>query len=271
MAFRCILLLSILSPGSVCFGQGLRISTHVYDLEKAAAPGEMLSSSLSLCHNGRIYDYVNAADEVVIFDPVERQFTILNNSRDLSTTLTFDEIRHKIDSLEPRTTEYITELRAKGTPSAERAADAIAFQLHPKFEQSYDPMKETLVLSSPSFTYRVETRKWAETDQVEHYLAYADWMARLNFILHPSSLLPEPRIALNEALRGLNGRMPISVELDLRPGDNLHLRAAHQLTRNLSEDDHRLIAKWEVDLKSKRVQRVPFLSYQQSVLMSNSR
>ncbi|MEJ7595149.1 MAG: hypothetical protein WKF77_26800 [Planctomycetaceae bacterium] len=271
MAFRFILLWSILSLGSVCCGQGLRISTHVYDLEKAAAPGEMLSSSLSLCHNGRIYDYVNAADEVVIFDPVERRFTILSNSRDLSTTLTFDEIRHKLDSLEPRTTEYLQELRSTGTPSAERMADAITFQLHPKFEQSYDPMKETLVLSSPSLTYRVETRKWADADQVERYLAYADWTARLNFILHPNSLLPEPRIALNEALRGLNGRMPVSVELDLRPNDNLHLRAAHQLTRTLSEDDHRLIAKWELDLKSKRVQRVPFLSYQQSVLVSKSR
>ena len=271
MAFRGMLLWSIASLSSVCFGQGLRISTHVYDLENAPAPGEMLSSSLSLCHNGKIYDYVDAADEVVIYDPVERQFTILNNSRDLSTTLTFDEIRHKMDSLEPRTTKYIQELRSTGTPAAERTANAITFQLHPKFEQSFDPMNETLVLSSPTMTYRVETRKWAEADQVERYLTYADWTARLNFILHPNSLLPEPRIALNEALRGLKGRMPVNVELDLRPGDNLHLRAAHQLTRTLSDDDHRLIAKWELDLKSKRVQRVPFLSYQHSVLVSKSR
>jgi len=271
MALRCILLGSILSLGSLCSAQGLRISTHVYDLEKSAAPGQMVSSSLSLCHNGRIYDYVDAADEVVIFDPVQRRFTILNNSRGLSTTLTFDEIRHKLDSLEPRITKYIEELRGAGTPAAERMADQIAFQLHPKFEQSYDPMKETLVLSSPSLTYHVETRKWAEADQVERYLAYADWMARLNFIMHPNSLLPEPRIALNEALRSLNGRMPVTVELDLRPDGNLHLRAAHQLTRTLSEDDHRRIAKWEADLKSKNVQEVPFLSYQQSVLISKSR
>lgn len=271
MAFRCVLLWSILSFGSACLGQGLRISTHIYDLEKGAPPGLMVGSSLSLCHNGRIYDYIDAADEVVIFDPVERRFTILNNTRGLSTTLTFDEIRHKLDSLEPRTTKYIQELRSMGTPTAERTADAITFQLDPKFEQSYDPMKETLLLSSPSLTYRVETCPWAEVDQVDRYLAYADWTAQLNFILHPNSLLPKPRIALNEALRGLHGRMPVSVELDLRPGDTLHLRAAHQLTRNLSEDDHRRIAKWDVDLKSKNVKNVPFLSYQQSVLVSNSR
>jgi hypothetical protein len=271
MALRSILFGTILSLCSLSFGQGLRISTHVYDLEKTPAPGKMVSSSLSLCHNGRIYDYVDAADEVVIFDPVERRFTILNSLRGLSTTLTFDEIRHKMDSLEPKTTRYIQELRAAGTPSAERMADAFEFQLHPKFEQSYDPMKESLILSSPSFTYRVETRKWEEADQVERYLTYADWTAQLNFILHPNSLLPAPRIALNDALRKLKNRMPITVELDLRPNDKLHLRAAHQLTRNLSDDDHRRIAQWDADRKSQSVKEVPFLSYQQAVLLSKSR
>ena len=271
MALRGILFGFILCLSSVSFGQGLRISTHVYDLEQAPAPGKMVSSSLSLCHNGRIYDYVDAADEVVIFDPVERRFTILNTSRGLVTTLTFDEIRHKMDSLEPKTKQYIQELRAAGTPAAERMADAFEFQLHPKFEQSYDATQELLVLSSPSCTYRVETRPWEEVDQVERYLAYADWTAQLNFILHPNSLLPEPRLALNSALRNLKDRMPISVELDLRPNDKLHLRAAHQLTRNLSDDDHRRIAKWDVDRKSQSGKEVPFLSYQQAVLLSKSR
>jgi hypothetical protein len=271
MALRGILFWSILSLCSVGFGQGLRISTHVYDLEKTPAHGKMVSSSLSLCHNGRIYDYINAADEVVVFDPVERRFTILNSSRGLSTTLTFDEIRHKMDSLEPRTKQYIEELRATGNPSAERMADTFNFQLHPDFQQSYDPTKELLILSSPSFTYRVETRKWDEADQVERYLTYADWTAQLNFILHPNSLLPAPRIALNDALRKLKNRMPITVELDLRPNDSVHLRAAHQLTRNLSEDDHRRIGKWDADRKSPSVREVPFLSYQQAVLLSKSR
>ena len=125
MAFRCWLLLTLMFAGTSCFpsaciAQGLRISTHVYDLEKTVPAEQIVSSSLTLCQNGRVYDYVDAADEVVIFDPVERRFTILNNTRGLSTTLTFDEIRHKMDSVEPRTTEYIQELRAQGGPSAAR-------------------------------------------------------------------------------------------------------------------------------------------------------
>ena len=71
MAFRCVLLWSILSFGSACLGQGLRISTHIYDLEKGAPPGLMVSSSLSLCHNGRIYDYIDDPQQYsrIIHDP----------------------------------------------------------------------------------------------------------------------------------------------------------------------------------------------------------
>ena len=76
---------------------------------------------------------------------------------------------------------------------------------------------------------------------------------------------------LNAALRNLKDRMPLSVELDLRPGDALHLRASHQLTQSLSDDDHRRISKWDNDLKSKSIRTVPFLSYQQAVLVSRSR
>lgn len=276
MAFRSGLLLTLVFVGMhfqapECIAQGLRISTQVFDLDKKAPAEQMVSSSLTLCHNGRMYDYVDAADEVVIFDPVERKFTILNNARGLTTTLTFDEIRHKMDSIEPRTTAYIEELKAQGGPSAIRMADSIEFQMKPQFEQSFDATTQTLVLSSPVLTYRVQTNKWNEADQVERYLIYADWTARLNFILHPGSLLPGPRLALNEALRNLKDRMPTSVELDLRPGDTRHLRASHKLTRSLSEDDHRRIAKWDNDLKSKGIRSVPFLSYQQAVLVSKSR
>ncbi|MEI6539023.1 MAG: hypothetical protein WCO86_05780, partial [Planctomycetota bacterium] len=65
MAFRCVLIWSILRFGSACLGQGLRIPTHIHDLAKGAAPGLTVSSSQSLCHNGRLYDNIDAAAEVV--------------------------------------------------------------------------------------------------------------------------------------------------------------------------------------------------------------
>ncbi len=253
--------------------QGLRISTHVYDIAKADSrtATQIVSSSLSLMHNGRVYDYVDAADEVVIFAPVEKRFTIINESRELTTRITFDEIRHLMISRGPRTTEFIEELMTSEKPGSKQLASSLKFQLNPKFSQTFDPMKGTLILSSPSFTYRVETRKWNDTEQLDQYLAYADWTAQLNSILHPSSLFPEPRMAVNKALRELKDRIPVSVELDLRPAEQFRLRAEHQLTQKVTDDDHKRIARWEERLSSKTLKEVSFRTYQQAALVSQTR
>ncbi len=273
MHLRSCVAVALMCVSSSLSAQGLRISTQVFEVARTDRPGpdRNISSSLSLCHNGRVYDYVDAADEVVIFDPVERRFTILNNSRELATTLSFDEIRQLLETRQPKTDQYIRELIAGRNPSAEKIVASIRFQLQPEFSETFDPMKGTLILSSRSFTYRVETRKWNDTQQVERYLACTDWTAKLNSIMHPSSLFPEPRIALNASLKKLKDRMPVSVELDLRPDEQFRLRAEHQLTLNLSDDDHARIVRWEESVQSDHIQHVSFRSYQQAVLVSQSR
>lgn len=270
---RCgSLFAALIVVSSTCLAQGMRISTHVYDIAKAdsRAASQIVSSSLTLMHNGRVYDYVDAADEAVIFDPVEKHFTIINESREMMTRITFDEIRHLMSSREPRMGVYIEELQASGKTTDHKLAESLKFQLAPRFSQTFDPMKGTLVLSSASFVYRVETRKWSDSLQVERYLNYADWTAQLNSILHPSSLFPEPRMALNKAIRELKDRVPVSVELDLRPAEQFRLRAEHQLTQKVSDDDHRRIARWEERLNSKSLQEVAFRTYQQAALISQA-
>lgn len=273
MLVALVFVSGLCNAGSSCIAQGLRISTHVYDIAKAdsRSASQIVSSSLSLLHNGRVYDYVDAADEVVIFEPVEKRFTIINESRELTTRITFDEIRHMMVSRGPRTDKYIDELMVSEKPGSKQLASSLKFQLNPKFSQTFDPMKGTLILSSPSFTYRVETRKWNDAEQVQRYLTYADWTAQLNSILHPSSLFPEPRMALNTALRELNDRIPVSVELDMRPGEQFRLRAEHQLTQKVTDEDHRRIARWEDRLSSKSLKEVSFRNYQQAALVSQSR
>jgi hypothetical protein len=262
-----------LTQGVPVMAQGLRISTHVYDISRvdSRTPAQIVSSSLSLIHNGRVYDSVNSADEVVIFDPTEKRFTVLNTEKGLATRPTFDEIRHLLEGLEPRTRAYLEEQQLSGNPASRSTTDSLQFQLKPKFTQSFDPMKGTLVLASESFTYRVETRKWPDIEQVDRYLTWADWTARLNYLLHPGSLFPNPRLALNDALRQHKDRLPVSVELDLRPNDPLRLRAEHQLVTKLSDDDLQRIARWEQRLSSREVREVPFRSYQQAVLVTQSR
>lgn len=256
-----------------CFAQGFRVSTHVYDLNSrdAANREQIVSSSLSLFHNGRVYDYVDTADEVVIFDPGQKKFTILNTARDLTTTLSFEEIRRHLDKRVPTVEQYIRELSQQKNPAAAQIAKSLRFQLDPEFQPKFEPAHGKLSLSSEAWTYRVETSTWDDAEQVDRYLTYADWAARLNYVLHPNSLFPEPRIALNTSLRELKGRIPVVVELDLRPAESLQLRAQHQFRKDLDDDDRRRIARWDQAVDSKSVKHLPFLSYQQTVLVSQVR
>lgn len=267
MLIRTIVFLTMLMSSSV-YAQGFRVSTHVYDLSQKDDRGKhpILSSSLSLFHNGRVYDLLDSADEVIVVDPVEKKITILNSSRELATTLKFEEMQHLLSSRTPKVEQYIEDLLRQRQPGNDRIAASLKFQLNPRFEEQFDPVSGLLTLSSTSWTYRVETREWMEKEQVTQYLAYADLTARLNHLLHPGSLFPEPRMALNESLRSHENRIPVSVELDLRPNEALNLRAEHRFTQNLDEADHTRIARWEQLLNSRQLKNLPFRNYQEITL-----
>jgi hypothetical protein len=268
----CAAFLTVLS-GSLCSAQGLRISTQVFDAANADGEGrgQLISSSLTLCHNGRVYDYVSSADELVIYDPVQRQFVVVNRTRGLATAVTFEEIPHHMETRTQKTEEYIAELAERGEPGGQSEAESIRFRMKPQFKETWDAMRGTLTLASPYFTYRVQTRKWEDQDQVERYLVWRDWTARLNSVLHPESMFAEQRLAVHEAIRRQPGRMPITVELDRRPQSAQRLRAEHQLTVGLTADDQDRIARWDKLVKSDELQNVPLRRYQQESLLSRSR
>ena len=85
-----------------------------------------------------MYDYVEAAGEVVVFDRAARKFTIINNSEGVFTHVTFDEVNHMLRARGPKTEEYVQELKTQKSPEADRAARTLAFQLNPNFENQFD-------------------------------------------------------------------------------------------------------------------------------------
>lgn len=272
---RCILVCLVLGSAlsSSVFGQGLRVSTIVYDAGRLDSTGRepAIASSFSLFHGGRVYDYVEAAGEVVIFEPVAKRFTVLNPDRGVYTVILFNELNRLLNARGPKTEEYIQELDARNTREAERIARMLTFQLNPTFENNFDERSGLLTLTADSWKYVVSTREWDDAEQLERYFTYTDWTARLNYILHPSSLFPEPRLELNQQLRKLNRRIPVIVKLDLRPDERRILRAEHQFIRNLTDQDHSLINTWNEALKGTTLKEVPFRSYQQTVLVSQGR
>ncbi len=234
------------------------------------APGpdageEVLSTSVTLLTGGKAYDFVESADEVIIFNPTARQYTILNMARALSTTATQEEILHLLAGRRSKSTKYIQELQLASSQDLERVSRSLAFQLDPEFDTQFDPEAETLTLKSDSWKYSVRTHEWQDAAQLEEYLAYADGISQLNYVLHPSSFFPEPRMELNRQLRE-RGRLPTSVLLDLRPDDELVLKADYKFVLELNDADRRLIRRWESVAEDGSLRELPFRRYQQVVL-----
>ena len=264
-----LILLFCCATSSV-MAQGLRVSSTVSDASRLDAQGreQVVANNFSLFQSGRVYDYVEAAGEVVMFDRAAKRFTVLNLDRNVYTTITFNELKRMLDARAPKTQQYIKELQAKKGSEAERITRMLTFQLHPVFETSYDAGSGALSLTSPSWKYSVSTQPWEDKEQLERYLEYTDWMAKLNFILHPSSMFPEPRLALNSELRKLDGRIPVIVQLDRRPDERMILRAEHQFVRNLTDHDRKLISGWNAAINSTATREMPFRSYQETILVS---
>lgn len=270
--YRAALCVGILAMGLLteANAQGLKVSTAVYNAGELDSNGRepIVSSSVSLFHSGKAYDYVEAVGEVVIYEPSDNRFVLLNPKRGLFTIIRFEELQRLLAARAPRIEEYLTELRQAGAKDLAKAERNVRFQLNPEFKKTFDSNSGTLLLKGPSWTYVVSTREWEDKDQVRQYIQYTDWTARMNYVLHPSSLFPEPRLALNEAVLELKNRIPVVVQLSLRPDETLTLRAEHQFTRGLSDQERRLIGDWNSAMTSGQLKEVPFRQYQEKMLAS---
>lgn len=268
MTIRNMLIMALLmSAAGNCAAQGLRISTQIFSRSNAIAEDQVVGSSLTLCHSGRVYDYVATADELVIYDPVGKRCRLLNFARGMVTTVTFDEIRHEMEHQVRRTNAVLTEISS--SPGDAATVEHLRFQLQPSFAENFSAADGIMTLTAKHLSYRIRTCPWENADQIEDYLEYRDWAAQLNSVLHPGSLFPESRMAVNESLRKVS-RVPVSVELQHHQPPGIRLRAEHRFTKGLTPDDQALIARWEQMQEPGRMRDVPLLKYQQEILVSGN-
>jgi len=251
------------------WSQEFRVYTRVYDVAAGKATSKPLARSLSLFHAGSVYDYIQAAGEVTIFDPVRRRFTILSTSRGVVTRVQFDELKHMLKTARVITRQRMVELRKQATPRSRTLFSQLQFQLRPTFVESYDSETKQIRLASQFVSYSAECAD-VDPSRAVVYLRYADWAARLNYVLRPHVLLPECRLALNDGLRRRNV-IPVTVELRTGFAPRLHLRADHTIRWQLDRNDKSLIFEWKTLLKGDRLRRVPFREYQKTMLVAESR
>lgn len=243
----------------------MRIYTTVRDRSASAQGKDPDQRSLMLFHASKIYDYIEPAQEVTVFEPTHRRFTVLNLRRQLRTEITQDEIRQFLSLAEEEVQKKL--LQSNDGPGTTRRAslDLLQFQLLPQFTTTFDSSKSQLTLSSPRFQYLATGTAPPSLDIADKYLHVADWMAQFNAVLHPYSLLPAPRMKLNQQLKE-HGLIPSSVELQTTGDMPIHLQALHEWTWNLQKTDRQMIDDWEKQLHSAKFRSLAFRQFQQEML-----
>ena len=268
LRFVCLAFFA-LSVSHAVLAQELRIYTTIRDLSVPAAQTQLNQApvvrSLMLFHAGKVYDYIEPAHEITVFEPSLRRFTVLSPRRQLSSELTQDEIRQFLGLAEDEAQKRLAFKRE----SPRKSLELIRFQLQPVFIPSFDSEKLQLTMAGMegNFQYLVDGFQPPSLEVLETYLHVADWTAQLNSVLYPQSLLPAPRLKLNQELRQ-RGMLPLTVALKADTNPALHLEARHEWTWNFQKTDRQLIDEWEKHLRDPDIRRIPFRQFQQEMLKS---
>ena len=270
--FACFALLasSAVFAGNVVNAQEIRVYTTIRDRSgqpssASAEHGPVVVRSLMLFHAGKIYDYIEPAREVTVYEPAHRRFTILNPRRRLCSELTQDEIRHFLGRAEDEAQKRFAFAPEESSASARRALEFLRFQIQPDFAASFDSDKQQLKLTADNFEYVVEGFQPENPEVVGKYLHVADWMAQFNSVLHPQSLFPAPRLKLNQELRS-HGLLPLTVSLKAETDPLLHLQAKHEWTWNFQKTDRQLIDNWDKQVRDPNLRKLPFPEFQKETL-----
>jgi hypothetical protein len=275
-AFAIWVGLFALSTTQPVAAQDCRIYTAVSELRSSAAGNtskgtksesrQIVGRNLSLFHGGKVYDYLETLGEVTVYEPAREEFTLISRSRMKIARVSFAELQRMVDAAEERAAAHCLQLSASKDPLQQKQLAWTRFQLAPDFRTKWDATGKQLRLSSPLCEYRVDCTTAESPSFVETYTRYADWTARLNYLLHPQALAPQPRLRLNAALRQ-HQVLPLAVELTIRLRQELRLVAEHKLAWKLEPSDRGKIHDFERMSKDEHFEPVSFDAFQRATLL----
>lgn len=246
--------------------QDMRVYTTVAAVEENRE--QVVSHSLTLFHAGKVYDYMEDVGEVVILEPARNRFIILGGNY-TATDVPFSEVHQFLDAAQSKADEYLEEVQKSGDANQLKRSLAIAFQMKPDLTARFNEAEQTLQIQGEFLTYQVHAAAAPSPEFLRQYLDYADWAARLNYVLHPHSAYPTARIRLDEELKE-RGVIPVTVELSAKLDQPVRLKARHDY-RGLQAIDRQLINRWEQQLLAPEIHWVSFHEYQQKLLTAQAR
>lgn len=264
-------LLVVCTMSSSLFAQQFSVVTKVVQPLRDAAPGEpqeeVVARSLTIFHAGKVYDYLPAVGEVTVFEPAHKRFIIFNGRKMIATTVSFDQIQQLLDAARDETNSYVKRLEKRGGADARSVVGPLKFQLDPDFAEQFVKTSKHLKLDSPQYSYQVDCGTAQLPEATEEYLEYTDWAARLNYVLHPRSQFPNPRLELNRSLRRRK-LIPLRVQVNVAFDQPWILEAQHRFVWGFDSQERQHIQHWESKINDSDLKRVSFREYQQTVLQA---
>lgn len=245
--------------GADLLAQDFSVSTKVFDLDSPEA-NQPVARSRTLFHARKVYDVIYGAAEVTILEPAQNRIIILNSDRGVVCSVDFNELKHLLESVEERLGQQIRDLEERSNPSRQQI-EFLRFQCRPQFESRFDPRERRLRLLSKTVSYEVVGPANVHPEAVESYLNYADWMCRLNYVLHPQPLFPNVRLAVNERLKQQK-LLPVEVTLRVKLDRPLNLKAEHSVAWTLDDRGRQSIHQCELLLRDPKLQKVSLNEYQ---------
>ncbi|HEY4760297.1 MAG TPA: hypothetical protein VIH42_06950 [Thermoguttaceae bacterium] len=208
---------------SAAVGADFRVENGVY----SGSHKEPISQSLTVFHQGVVYDFLQEPAETIVFDKAAGRFTILDDAQRIRSELTTTTVDSFIQKLKDRAGKLQDPL--------------MRFFADPVFIERFDPSRGELLLQSPLVNYLANVSTVNDPAIATEYREFADHNVRLSALLIPGSRPPFARLKLNDAL-ARRGSVAREVILTIAlPGDKNRqpatIRSEHILSLELSPAD----------------------------------
>ena len=212
------------AQSTLAVADDFRIETKVFVGEEQ----EPASTTTTLFQGGVVYDFLNEPEQIAVFRKPgggkSGRFILLDPERRVRTEFSTDQLAGAMNKLR--------------NWAARQRDPFLKFAANPQFEESFDRDTGQLLLASHEESYTIKTTPADAPDALAEYREFLDWYTRLNTLL-AAGPPPEPRLQVNAALARYQ-IIPVSVELT-RAGEKQTVRATHEFTWRLSQDDRKRI------------------------------
>jgi hypothetical protein len=191
-------------------------------------PRDKPVETTTLFATGRVYDFMTAPAETIVFDPGHDLIVILDPNRHMKAQITTGEVSKQIGKLHEAARNH------KKSVVRDLAAA--------KFSESVDPDTGVLKLANRWMKYEIETKAPDRPQVARQYAEFADWLTQLNALLNAPEL-PFPRLTLNRVLRQRQ-ELPVKITRTIMPEERRNdtvVRSEHTILMALSQEDHQRI------------------------------